>query len=342
MTGRHRRRLGGRLAHDFGQVDGLAQPLAPGVGAGQQEQIGHEPPHPARGTQRRVGHLPLLARELGLEQLEVGEDARQGGAQLVRGVRDELALTGQRTLGLAARGVECPQHVLERARQVGDLVVGLRLRQLDGRVTRPGDVAGRAGEPGDRRHRPAGEGQAGEEGERGTAEDAERKEQVDARDGVADAAERLRVLEAGDHLAVGIGQLARDDQVAMDAVRTGARRSEVDVGPDVVVVAVEGHDVDRGRARRRRLDRLQVALDDRPRHRRLDGQLLLQVGGGHLELVVELRTNLLPGEHADDDGEQQEDRERQARGDQRQPDSHRQSPQPPHAARSTYPAPRTV
>jgi hypothetical protein len=58
---------------------------------------------------------------------------------------------------------------------------------------------------------------------------------------------------------------------------------------------------------------LEVALDDRTGHRGLDGKLLLQVGGRHLQLVIELGTDLLAGEQADDDPEQEEDREGQAR-----------------------------
>ena len=54
---------------------------------------------------------------------------------LVSGVRSscEASATNsrwrvERRLGLGARGVELLEHVLERARQVGDLVVGLGLR----------------------------------------------------------------------------------------------------------------------------------------------------------------------------------------------------------------------
>ena len=60
-----------------------------------------------------------------LEQLEVGEHRRQRRAQLVRGVGDELALAVQRRLRLAARVVERREHRLQRAGQLGDLVLGL-------------------------------------------------------------------------------------------------------------------------------------------------------------------------------------------------------------------------
>ena len=75
--------LGGRLTNDRGQVDVLPQPLASGVGARQQEEVRNEPPHPPRRAERRVRHLALLARKLGLEQLQVGQDAGERRAQLV-------------------------------------------------------------------------------------------------------------------------------------------------------------------------------------------------------------------------------------------------------------------
>ena len=119
-----RRGLAGRLAHDGRQVHRLARRLAAGVGAREQQQVGDQPAHPLRRAQRRSGDLAVLALELRLEQLEVGQDARERRAQLVRGVGDELALARERALGLGVRLVQLPEHVVERARQVGDLVVG--------------------------------------------------------------------------------------------------------------------------------------------------------------------------------------------------------------------------
>ena len=141
-----------------------------------------------------------LALELGLEQLEVGQDAGERGAQLVRRVGHELALALERRLGLVARGVELAEHVLEGVREVSHLVVGLRLRQRDARVARAGDLPGRAGEAGDRSHRAAGDHEAAEEGEQRAAEDAEDQEQPDAVDGRGSRALRLRVL----HVATGV------------------------------------------------------------------------------------------------------------------------------------------
>ena len=92
VLGGQRGRLARGLGRHGGEVHGPARQLAAGVGAGEQQQVAHEPPHAARRAQRRVGHLALLAGELRLEQLEVRQDARERGAQLVRRVRHELAL----------------------------------------------------------------------------------------------------------------------------------------------------------------------------------------------------------------------------------------------------------
>ena len=72
----------------------LVRRLAAGVGAREQEQVGDQPAHPARRAQRGGGGVALLAGQLLLEQLEVGQHGGQRGPQLVRGVGDELALAG--------------------------------------------------------------------------------------------------------------------------------------------------------------------------------------------------------------------------------------------------------
>jgi hypothetical protein len=78
-----RSRLGGRLARDRAEVDRDGGHLAAGVGPGQQQQVGHQPAHPARRAQRGLGHLAPLAVQLGLEQLEVRQDAGERRAELV-------------------------------------------------------------------------------------------------------------------------------------------------------------------------------------------------------------------------------------------------------------------
>ena len=152
-----------------------ARPGAPGVGSRQQQEVGDQPSHPARGAERPVDDLGLLAGlaallEPRLQQLEVGEDAGQRRAQLVRGVGDELALGLDHLLGLAAGGVELAQHLIERLGELADLVLGLGLRQPQRRVAGGRDLASRRGQRGDRAHRPAGDRDPGERGQQRAAE----------------------------------------------------------------------------------------------------------------------------------------------------------------------------
>ena len=98
------------------------------VAAGEQQEVRHQPAHALRGAERGARRLALLAAAASLgEQLEVREHARQWRAQLVRGVGHELALARQHGLRLGLCGVELAEHSGERARQLRDLVVGLRL-----------------------------------------------------------------------------------------------------------------------------------------------------------------------------------------------------------------------
>ena len=131
---------------------------------------------PPRG---RAGRRPAV--ELLLEQLEVGEDAGERRAQLVRGVGHELALALQRRLGLAAGGVELAQHVLQRVGQLRHLVLGLRA--WGGRWRGRGCAPPR----GRRWVRPAigriarrATAKPGQERQAGAAEHAEREEEVEA------------------------------------------------------------------------------------------------------------------------------------------------------------------
>ena len=91
----------------------------------------------------RRSRRPVLAAvvERCLEQLEVGEDAGQRRAQLVRGVGDELALPRIALLGLRSRGVELPKHAVQRPGELGDLVVARRARHSLRGVAGRGDVA---------------------------------------------------------------------------------------------------------------------------------------------------------------------------------------------------------
>ncbi|TMM19243.1 MAG: hypothetical protein E6F96_03715 [Actinobacteria bacterium] len=61
------------------------------------------------------------------EQLQIGEHARQRRAQLVRSVGYEPALAREHRLGIRAGCIQLAQHALQRARELGHLVVGHRL-----------------------------------------------------------------------------------------------------------------------------------------------------------------------------------------------------------------------
>ena len=120
--------LGGGLDDDLREIAAFALDDAAHVGARQQQQVGDQAPHALGGAQRRARRVALIAVQRLREQLEVREHARERRAKLVRGVRHELPLSGEDRLGLGARGVELAKHPLERARELGHLVVGRRLR----------------------------------------------------------------------------------------------------------------------------------------------------------------------------------------------------------------------
>ena len=105
---------------DASEVDVVVRDLdAAGIEPRQVEQVGREP--------RQARHLAAhrgdeLAARVGillvLEQLEEAAEREQRRAQLVRGVRDELAAG-------AVGALEPAAHVVERARQLVDLVAAV-------------------------------------------------------------------------------------------------------------------------------------------------------------------------------------------------------------------------
>jgi signal transduction histidine kinase len=89
----------------------------------EQQQVVHEPAHAVE----LVGHeLDRLGALLGIvfEQLEVPAHDRDRRAQLVAGVADELLLARERIL-------EPVEHLVEGAREVGELVVALKAQRPD-------------------------------------------------------------------------------------------------------------------------------------------------------------------------------------------------------------------
>ena len=335
-----RGRLGGRLAHDRREVDRLARRPPAGVGAGEQQQVGHQAAHPARRAQRRPGDLALVAPQLGLQQLEVGQDARERSAQLVRGVGDEGALAQQRGLGLRARGPELAEHLLEGVRELGHLVAGRGLGEADaGRVPGSSHLARRPGEAGYRPHCAASDGEARQERERRAPQHAEGEEAAYAGDGVVQRALRLGVLHvAGDRLPDRWGE-----RVEGARLLPAQRAEEERPGDDAVVVHVHHGGLDRrpevgaDRAPHELLPRVEDTdhgpagpgdrVLGRGKHRLAllaHADLLLQVGRRGAQVVVEARVQPALGERAHDHREQQQDREREGGRDDGQLELDRQ------------------
>ena len=119
---------------------------------------------------------------------------------LVSGVRSscEASATKRRwrssvaSVSLRAR-VERAEHALQRARELGDLVVGVRLGQRAARVARALDLGGGRGQLGDRRDRAARDVTPAAR-EAGPASTPEREQQLEARDSRR-RRERPRVLD---------------------------------------------------------------------------------------------------------------------------------------------------
>ena len=107
-----RTQLAGGLDDDLGEVARLVGDNSADVGAREQQQVGHKAAHPLGGAQSGAGGVTLVTVQRFRQQLEVGEHARQRSAQLVGGVSDESALTGEHRLGLCARGIQLTEHAL--------------------------------------------------------------------------------------------------------------------------------------------------------------------------------------------------------------------------------------
>ena len=117
--------LGRRLDEHLADVGRRVRRLARGVVAGEQQQVGDEPAHAPRRAQRGVRRLPRSPSRL-------SASSSRFASTLVSGVRSscEASATNSRwrcsaLLGLRARRVERVEHAVERARELGDLVVGL-------------------------------------------------------------------------------------------------------------------------------------------------------------------------------------------------------------------------
>ncbi len=178
----------------IGQIGGPLRRRATGVGARQEQQVAHEPAHPARGAQRGLGRVGLLAVELLGQQLQIGQHAGQRGAQLVRGIGDELPLAVEHGLGLAPGTVQRAEHVLEGAARArpprrwprvgGPDAGGSRVRS----ISRAASVSRTTG-----RMARCGIGQAGQQSQHRPAEHAEQEDELHPGQGLLDVGQGRRV-----------------------------------------------------------------------------------------------------------------------------------------------------
>src|SRR5712691_4369849 len=111
-------------------------------------QVVEERGHPLHLSNEVTEELLPLDRIFGLpafQELEICAKARERGAELVRGIGDELALRAKRHL-------ELPEHRVEARTETAELVAAFR-RDTPGEIPRAGDFLDRGGEPLDRRQR---------------------------------------------------------------------------------------------------------------------------------------------------------------------------------------------
>ena len=261
----------------------------------------------------------------------------------MRCVGDELALTLEHRLGLAASGIERAEHAVQRPRQLVDLIVGLHRREMQAGIASALDLACRVGEFGDRPHRPLSRPQACEQGQDGAAEDAQDQEDAHAGDRLVEVRDRACVeeLQLSDRLGA---QLPDRDPIAVLGQqpvrldRCGAQRRRGDRrirSPDLQLraqklagVRVEDPDLRllRGRVVVESNGAVGAVHELPALELELAVQLGLQLVGREPDLVVELLDHLALGEQAEDRGERGEDDERQHRGAAGQTPADRQPP----------------
>ena len=319
--------LGERRGRHGGKVALAPSAGAARVGAGEQQQVGDQAAHAARRAERRSDHLALLAAPLGrlqplLEQLQVGEDAGQRGAQLVRGVGDELALRLHHLLRLRAGRVELAEHLVQGAGQLADLVVRPRIGDPERGVSRGGDLPRPGGERRDRPHRAPGDRDSGQGRQQGAAEHAARQEQPEPVDG------RLQAVGAAAVLDVHVAKCERGSRgdahraYVRDGVRLGWPEAR---GPGGALLADE--DVWSDHANCGVLDERRLAAKPAPRLAGEgilgDGDLSRQPGSVVAKLVVEAALEAVRRQPPHHDREDDQDDQRQGGRDRRQPPANR-------------------
>ena len=176
----------------LGEVDRRVRRLAAGVGAREQQQVGDQPAHPARGAQRGGGGLALLARRASPRAAR-GWPAPRSAACAARARRRRRTRAGARASPRSPRAPRRARASIASSVRASSATSssasgrGIRTR----RVARALDLARGGGQLGDRLHRAARGGEAGQQRERGAAEHAEAEEQLHAVGG------RLRRRRAG-------------------------------------------------------------------------------------------------------------------------------------------------
>ncbi|EYT79915.1 hypothetical protein CF54_28525 [Streptomyces sp. Tu 6176] len=209
--------------HDQRQEVGRLEAQRPArVQPGEQQQILHQQRHPVGlglDTAQRVPGVradPLAAAP---GEFGVAADRGERGAQLVAGVRDELADPRLAALPCVQGAVDVVEHAVEREADLSDLGarVGLRCRDAFAEVHLArvqgefGDPGGGGGDPAQRAQRDADDGGTGERGGDEPGDGDADLHQDEGPYGVVDLRGRYGHVEA----AVGAGGV--DDAVAAQA-----------------------------------------------------------------------------------------------------------------------------
>ena len=245
----------------------------------------------------------------------------------MRGVGDEVSLRLDHLVGLGPSRVELAEHAVERAGELGDLVLGPLLGDAARGISGGRDLAGRRSELGDRAQRPAGEQVAGDGGDDGPGDDPGDQEEPQPADRGLDRVRAARVLHVDRRLEpVARNRDRRDLQIAARR-EAGVGAAEVRrAGRDAVGhgPTVEVHEADVGEGGGGDL------VEVRNVHR--DARV---AGGGDLrrdrlragvELAVEVAVEPVRGEAADDEGEADQRHARQPREDRGEAPAKRPAP----------------
>ena len=204
------------------------------------------------------------------------------------------------------------EHRIERPSQLGDLVVGRRLRHRERRVARRRDFARGRGQRRDRPHRPLRHPQAGERRQQCSGADSDAEEQPKP----ADRGVELVVVARIEHVD-GVERARRRGQDALrdrEVSKVRVRRSADWGGGEDSSGATSERPAESTIAIVASLARIRSSNSERPMTSFVAGFDLdreRELTGGRLELLAEVVLESILGEPADDRGERQQDREGQ-------------------------------